>query len=74
MLVILFAVALTGHFDISVREIHPHEVQQLLRVPLVGVWDRLVSGLIFSRHDSNFDDPQSGRKRRDPLAGQWQSY
>lgn len=60
-----------GHTCVFAPEIHPPEVQQLLRVSVVGVLDRLVSGLVVSHDDSSDHGVQTGQRKRDSLAGQW---
>lgn len=59
-----------GHYDLSGPEIQTSEVQQLLRVSMVGLLHRLVSGLLISSADSNHYGLQSGPTERQPLAGQ----
>lgn len=74
-LIVKLAIALyfpfKGHHDISDPEIHTSEVQQLLRLSMVGLLHWLVSGLFISSADSNRHGLQTGPTKRDPLAGQW---
>lgn len=60
-----------GHACVPAPEIHTAEVQQLLRVSLVGVLLRLVSGHVISGDDSSHHGLETRQRKRDSVGGQW---
>lgn len=69
--IFIYLLLFKGHTCVYAPEIHPSEVQQLLRVSLVGILDRLVPGHVISLDDSCDHGLQTGQRKRNSLAGRW---